>query len=155
MHADDRARKEHRSHLQRSGICTLWIYRKRGQMSGKEQLRILAFVLPQLLRERRRRPKVRHYQAKAQDALLEAEPAAVPAVIHQAVMQRPAQYLETLISSKRPVTRKIVRSQMLVARSPIRSRLWLHQSTCVIASNAAGLLLTPARRPIRRRCSSV
>ena len=46
VHADHRARKEHKHLLQTSGICTLCIYRKRGQMTGKEQLRILAFVLP-------------------------------------------------------------------------------------------------------------
>ncbi|MCE2457904.1 MAG: hypothetical protein J4G14_08825 [Dehalococcoidia bacterium] len=45
IHADDRARRQHRALLQTSGIRTLWIYRRRGRMTGKEQLRILAFVL--------------------------------------------------------------------------------------------------------------
>ena len=65
------------------------------------------------------------------------------------------QYLETFISSKRPVTRKMARSQMLVARSPMRSRLWLHHSTWVTASNTAGSLSRPERRAMRLRCSSV
>ena len=38
----------------------------------------------------------------------------------------------------------MARSQMLVARSPMRSRLWLHQSTWVTASNAVASLLRPA-----------
>lgn len=65
VHADDRARKEHRALLQRSGIRTVWVYRKQGRMSSREQLRILAFVLPRLLQERDRRPAVRHYRVTA------------------------------------------------------------------------------------------
>ena len=65
VHADDRARKQHRTLLQRSGIRTVWVYRKRGAMTGKEQLRILSFVLPQLLAQWRDRPTVRHYRVSA------------------------------------------------------------------------------------------
>lgn len=68
VHADDRARKEHRALLQRSGIRTIWIYRKQGRMSSREQLRILAFVLPRLLQEWEQRPTVRHYRVTAVDA---------------------------------------------------------------------------------------
>ena len=65
VHADDRAKKQHKVLLQTSGIQTLWIYRKQGQMTGKEQLRILSFVLPQLIRNFEQHPKIRHYRASA------------------------------------------------------------------------------------------
>lgn len=65
VHADDRARKQHRALLQRSGVRTVWVYRKRGAMTSKEQLRILSFVLPQLLERWRDRPAVRHYRVAA------------------------------------------------------------------------------------------
>lgn len=68
VHADDRARKEHRALLQRSGIRTVWVYRKQGRMSSREQLRILAFVLPQLFRKWEEQPRVRHYRVTAVDA---------------------------------------------------------------------------------------
>ena len=51
IHADDRARKEHRVILQTSGIRTIWVYRKRGLMTAREQLRILSFVLPKLMEQ--------------------------------------------------------------------------------------------------------
>ena len=65
VHADDRARREHREPLQTSGIRTLWIKRPGGIMSGKEQLRILSFVLPRLLGNRENRRDSRHYCATA------------------------------------------------------------------------------------------
>ncbi len=69
VHADDRARKEHRALLQRSGIRTVWVYRNRGQMTGREQLRILSFVLPKLIEHWRQRPGIRHYRASAANPL--------------------------------------------------------------------------------------
>ena len=65
IHADDRARKQHRKLLQTSGIRTLWLYRKRGRMTGKEQLRILAFVLPQLIETFKHQGAARHFRATA------------------------------------------------------------------------------------------
>ena len=65
VHADDRARKQHKVRLQTSGIRTLWVYRTQGQMTGKEQLRILAYVLPLLIREWDLHPAPRHYRASA------------------------------------------------------------------------------------------
>ena len=69
VHADDRARRQHRALLQTSGIRTLWIYRQRGRMTGKEQLRILAFVLPDLIQRLAEHPSVRHYRASATNPL--------------------------------------------------------------------------------------
>ena len=65
VHADDRAMTQHRSLLQTSGIRTLRIRRNRGQMLAREQLRILAFVLPVLEESWKRQPRVRHYKASA------------------------------------------------------------------------------------------
>lgn len=65
VHADDRARREHRALLQSSGIRTLSIQRERGSMSSREQLRILCDVLPRLLQNWQQRPSSRHYRAAA------------------------------------------------------------------------------------------
>lgn len=67
IHADDRARRQHRTELLTSGIQTLLIHRKHGQITGKEQLRILSFVLPQLILNLQQHPKIRHYRASATD----------------------------------------------------------------------------------------
>lgn len=69
VHADDRARKAHRGLLLTSGIRTIWIYRQRGVMSGREQLRILSFVLPLFLKAQTESPGVRHYVVKATNEL--------------------------------------------------------------------------------------
>ena len=69
IHADDRARKEHRVLLQTSGIRTLWVYRQHGRMTGREQLRILSFVLPHFLKAQAERPAVRHYKVSAANDL--------------------------------------------------------------------------------------
>ena len=69
VHADDRARKQHKALLLTSGIGTIWIYRKRGAMTGKEQHRILAFILPLLIQKLDESPKVRHYRVSASTPL--------------------------------------------------------------------------------------
>ena len=65
IHADDRARREHKKQLQTSGIRTLWVYRPGGRMTGNEQLRILAFVIPKLLDNYEKQPRRRHYRTTA------------------------------------------------------------------------------------------
>ena len=45
VHADDRAKKQHKVILSTSGIRTLWIYRTGGKMTAMQQLRILSYVL--------------------------------------------------------------------------------------------------------------
>ena len=74
VHADDRAKKQHRVRLQTSRIQTLRIHRPHGGMTAKEQLRILAFVLPLLLEKITESPRVRHYRATA------ANPTAKPSL---------------------------------------------------------------------------
>ena len=69
IHADDRARKHHKTLLQTSGIRTVWVYRRRGIMSGKEQLRIVSFILPRLIQNFELSPKIRHYRASATNPL--------------------------------------------------------------------------------------
>ena len=65
VHADDRARKQHRALLLTSGIRTVLVYRKRGAMSAKEQLRVLSFALPQLIHNWQESPRQRHYRVSA------------------------------------------------------------------------------------------
>ena len=65
IHADDRARRQHSDLLQTSGVRTIWVRRPGGRMERREQLRILAYVLPRLMVEWERRPRVRHYRATA------------------------------------------------------------------------------------------
>lgn len=65
IHADDRARKEHGALVVRSGIRTLWVFRPGGRMTAREQLRILAFVLPRLLERYESHPRRRHYRTTA------------------------------------------------------------------------------------------
>ncbi len=59
VHADNSARREHRKQIAISQIRTLWIHRPDGKMSNREQLRVLAYVLPDAL-EDFAAPKARH-----------------------------------------------------------------------------------------------
>ena len=65
VHADERAKRQHRSALQTSGIKTLVVHRPPTGMSAKELLRILTFALPQLDERWRKDPSVRHYKVQA------------------------------------------------------------------------------------------
>ena len=69
IHADDRARRQHRKLLQTSGIRTLWVRRPGGKMTGREQLRILSFVIPHLLDRHGQHPRIRHYRTDATNPL--------------------------------------------------------------------------------------
>lgn len=69
IHADDRAKRKHKVLLETNAIRTLWVYRIGGKMSGKEQLRILSFVLPKYIENMRVNPKVRHYKANTTNEL--------------------------------------------------------------------------------------
>jgi hypothetical protein len=65
VHADDKARKEHKKDIITSGIRFLWVYRPGGKMSSKEQLRILSYVLPDLIDKYLNNTKKLHYRASA------------------------------------------------------------------------------------------
>ncbi len=69
IHADDRARKQHGALLQTSGIRTVWVYRRRGAMTGKEQLRVLSSALPRLIDNWKNSPSDRHYRVSVTDEL--------------------------------------------------------------------------------------
>lgn len=49
VHADNRARKQHRVRIISNRISTIWVKRKKGGMSAREQLRLLSYVLPYAL----------------------------------------------------------------------------------------------------------
>lgn len=65
IHADDRARRQHRAQFQTSGIRTIWVFRSRGRMTGRDQLRILSFVLPKMIAALDQGTRHRHYRASA------------------------------------------------------------------------------------------
>ena len=62
VHADDRAKKKHRAQILSAGIRTLWVYRPKWGMSSKEQLRILSYVLPNLIEQYAQHPRRLHYE---------------------------------------------------------------------------------------------
>ena len=49
VHADDKARVQHRKQILTSGISTLWVHRPRRGMSGVSQLRAVAYVIEEFL----------------------------------------------------------------------------------------------------------
>lgn len=65
VHADDKARKEHKKDILTAKIRFLWVYRPGGIMSSKEQLRILSYVLPDLIDKFTNNPKKIHYKVSA------------------------------------------------------------------------------------------
>ena len=65
IHADNKAKSEHRESIQTSGIRTLRVHRRRGAMPAQEQLRVISYVLPQLMLNYGERPRTRHYRASA------------------------------------------------------------------------------------------
>ena len=65
VHADDKSRKEHKKDILTARIRFLWVYRPGGIMSSKEQLRILSYVLPDLIDKFLNNPKKLHYKASA------------------------------------------------------------------------------------------
>ena len=80
VHADNRAKKQHRALIISSQISTIWVIRPKGAMSGKHQLRLLSWVIPNVLDDQapfarpfhfrvdehgdqaRPRPRIRPYQ---------------------------------------------------------------------------------------------
>ena len=71
IHADDSARREHREQLASSQIRTIFVYRPQGKMTGKEQLRIISFILPKFISAQsgRSRPRHRHYRVTVENEL--------------------------------------------------------------------------------------
>jgi hypothetical protein len=49
VHADDNSKVEHRKLIIAHGIKTIWVYRPKGIMSSKAQLRALSYGLPRAL----------------------------------------------------------------------------------------------------------
>jgi predicted nuclease of predicted toxin-antitoxin system len=61
---DIKARKQHKKEIFTSCIRCLWIYRKHGAMSSKEQLRALSFILPDLSERFIGAPNKLHYRVR-------------------------------------------------------------------------------------------
>ena len=68
INADNRARKQHKAKLQASRVRTLWIRRPKGNMSGREQLRIISSALPIVI-DRLGKPTRRHFDASSVNEL--------------------------------------------------------------------------------------
>ncbi len=49
VHADDNSKVEHKKRLETHGVKTIWLYRPKGRMSSKDQLRALTYALPRAL----------------------------------------------------------------------------------------------------------
>jgi hypothetical protein len=49
VHADDKAKVEHRKLIEVHQTKTIWVYRPGGKMSSKDQLRALSYSLPRAL----------------------------------------------------------------------------------------------------------
>ena len=62
VHKDDSAKKDHQKLIISNQIRTLWIYRKNGILSGKDQLRTLAFTLQDQIDDFNQYPNRRHYK---------------------------------------------------------------------------------------------
>jgi len=65
VHADDKARKEHKKDILTARIRFLWVYRPGGIMSSKDELRILSYVLPDLIDKFFNNPRKLHYKVSA------------------------------------------------------------------------------------------
>ena len=64
IHADDNAKREHKKLLVAHAVRTLWVYRPKGVMSSREQLRALSYVLDDFLERLRAQPRKRHYELR-------------------------------------------------------------------------------------------
>lgn len=67
IHADNRAKRQHRNLIRTSGIRTLLIRRKGGAMVPREQLRVISSILPRLIHEYGEQSDTLHYSASAAD----------------------------------------------------------------------------------------
>ena len=69
IHADDNAKREHKKLLVAHAVRTLWVYRPKGVMSSREQLRALSYVLDDFLERLRAQPRRLHYELRVHGAL--------------------------------------------------------------------------------------
>ena len=70
VHADDNAKRKHKKLLLAHTVQTLWMYRLKGAMSSREQLRALSYVLEDFLEGLRAQPRKRHYELRIHGAPL-------------------------------------------------------------------------------------
>ena len=68
VHADDNAKREHKKLLLAHAVRTLWVHRPRGEMSSREQLRALSYVLDDFLERLGAQPRKRHYALRIHGA---------------------------------------------------------------------------------------
>ena len=68
IHADDEAKRRHRKLLLAHAIRTLWVRRPKSGMSSRQQLRMLSYVLDDLLQRLQTQPRKRHYELRTHGA---------------------------------------------------------------------------------------
>ncbi|MGI2336866.1 MAG: DUF5615 family PIN-like protein [Dehalogenimonas sp.] len=61
--ADEKAKKQHVADICSSKIKVIWVHRKKGGMTAKEQLRVLSYTLPDLI-SRFANHRKHHYKIK-------------------------------------------------------------------------------------------
>lgn len=64
VHADDNAKRKHKKLLLAHTVRTLWVYRRKGRMSSREQLKALSYVLENFLDKLRSQPSKLHYEVR-------------------------------------------------------------------------------------------
>lgn len=64
LHADDSAKIKHRKQILARKVRTLWVYRPSRKLSSRETIRILSYVLPDLLNRFEDQPKHEHYEVR-------------------------------------------------------------------------------------------
>lgn len=62
VNADDSAKKDHAKLIIGNQIRTLWVYRKKGAMTGADQLRTLSYALPGVIENFNHWPNRKHYK---------------------------------------------------------------------------------------------
>ena len=68
IHADDDAKRRHRKLLLAHAVRTLWVRRPRRGMNGRQQLRVLSYVLDDFLQRLQTQPRKRHYELNTHGA---------------------------------------------------------------------------------------
>ena len=68
VHADDDAKRRHRKLLVAHAVRTLWVRRPKRGMSSRQQLRVLSYVLDDVLQRLQTQPRTRHYEVSAHGA---------------------------------------------------------------------------------------
>ena len=68
VHADNKARRRHRKLLIAHNVRTLWLHRPNGQLSSRQQLKALSYVMERFINQLIEDPGQRHYAVRIRGA---------------------------------------------------------------------------------------